>query len=182
MFPLSLQSQCDILSLILDLITWVLGIFFSFSCSVYLNFWLLILIKKHLLILLISLMFSCLLFHLFMLSYFFLSLCFVLFLLIFKFILFLAVVGFELKASCLLGKCSSTSIILLYSSFPPSLEEFQKVSFFPFTYMCTQFLHHIYLPTPFPLILPPPTGTILTKYSHSLHLFSVCIVCLFPSS
>jgi hypothetical protein len=28
---------------------------------------------------------------------------------------------------------------------------------FPFTYMCTQYLHHIHPPTPFPfLLLPPP--------------------------
>jgi hypothetical protein len=30
---------------------------------------------------------------------------------------------------------------------------------FIFTYMCTQYLHHIHPPIPFPHKLPPPTGT-----------------------
>jgi hypothetical protein len=30
--------------------------------------------------------------------------------------------------------------------------------FFLFTFTCTQYLHHIHPPTPFPHILPPPTG------------------------
>jgi hypothetical protein len=30
---------------------------------------------------------------------------------------------------------------------------------FPFTYLCTQYLHHIHLPTPFPYLLPAPIGT-----------------------
>jgi hypothetical protein len=30
---------------------------------------------------------------------------------------------------------------------------------FPFTYMCTQYLYYIHSPTPFPHILPFPTGT-----------------------
>jgi hypothetical protein len=37
-------------------------------------------------------------------------------------------------------------------SLPPYLEQFQQVSFY-ITYMCTQFLHRIHPPTPF------PTGT-----------------------
>jgi hypothetical protein len=34
---------------------------------------------------------------------------------------------------------------------------------FPFTYMCTQYLHFIHLPTSFPHLLPPPTGTKLLR-------------------
>jgi hypothetical protein len=37
-------------------------------------------------------------------------------------------------------------------SFPSFLELFQQMSFFPFTYMCTQYLLHIYPPSPFPYL------------------------------
>jgi hypothetical protein len=37
--------------------------------------------------------------------------------------------------------------------------------------MCTQYLHHIHLPTPPPHIFPPPTGTNLPGKTCSAHLF-----------
>jgi hypothetical protein len=43
---------------------------------------------------------------------------------------------------------------------------------FPFTYMCTQYLHHIHPPMPLPYLLPPPTGTNPPTRIHSTLLSS----------
>jgi hypothetical protein len=48
---------------------------------------------------------------------------------------------------------SPPSIIILYSSPPPLPGIISET--FPFTYMCTQYLHYIHLPTLFPHLLPP---------------------------
>jgi hypothetical protein len=50
----------------------------------------------------------------------------------------------------------SSPSILLYPP-PPFLEYFQQVSFFPFSYMCTQCLPHIHPLTPIPQLPRPPT-------------------------
>jgi hypothetical protein len=44
--------------------------------------------------------------------------------------------------------------------------------------MCTQYLYHIHPPTPFPHLLPPPTGTNLTGSTYSALLMK----CIFKSS
>jgi hypothetical protein len=43
-------------------------------------------------------------------------------------------------------------------SFVPPLFILEIVSFLPFACMFTEYLHHIHPPTPFPCILPSPTG------------------------
>jgi hypothetical protein len=50
----------------------------------------------------------------------------------------------------------SLSIILLYTP-PPILGIVSKGIFFPFTFMCIWYLHHIHTPTPFPHLLCPPS-------------------------
>jgi hypothetical protein len=50
-------------------------------------------------------------------------------------------------------------IILFYSPSPPIPGMVLTVLIFPVSYMSTQHFHHIHPPTPFPYILPPPTGT-----------------------
>jgi hypothetical protein len=55
------------------------------------------------------------------------------------------------------------SILLEFtpSTFPlyPLIGEIVSTDiFFPFTFMCTQYLHHIHPLIPFPHLLPPPTG------------------------
>jgi hypothetical protein len=43
---------------------------------------------------------------------------------------------------------------------------------FPFTDMCTQYLHCVHLPIPFPHSLLPPTGTNASDTTYSALLFS----------
>jgi hypothetical protein len=65
------------------------------------------------------------------------------------------------------------SIILLYPLFPHSSHKIRSTDLiFPFTYMCTQYLHHIHPPTPLPHILSPPTGTNHWDRTCSALLFS----------
>jgi hypothetical protein len=62
------------------------------------------------------------------------------------------------------------SIILLY---PPSISGIVSTGIiFPFTYMCTQYLHYIHLPTPFPNLLPPTLIPILPDRTCFTLLFS----------
>jgi hypothetical protein len=65
-------------------------------------------------------------------------------------------------------------IILLYPSSPiPVIVSTGLI--FPFTYMYTQYLHHIHLPTPSPHILSHPTGTNSTERTCYTLLFSVFV-------
>jgi hypothetical protein len=50
------------------------------------------------------------------------------------------------------------STILLHHPLPTS-GIFWTGIFFPLTYMCTQYLHHIHPPSPFPHLLPTSTGS-----------------------
>jgi hypothetical protein len=51
------------------------------------------------------------------------------------------------------------STIFLYSSLSPIPGVVSTGLIFPFIYTCTQCLHCIYPPVPFPHLLPSPTGT-----------------------
>jgi hypothetical protein len=49
-------------------------------------------------------------------------------------------------------------------SFPPSIPEAVSIGIiFPFTYMCTKYLHHIHPPKVFPHVTPTPTDTNLPR-------------------
>jgi hypothetical protein len=53
---------------------------------------------------------------------------------------------------------STSSNILLY--LPSSIHGIVSTGFiFAFTYICTQYFHHIHPPIPFPHLLPLPMGT-----------------------
>jgi hypothetical protein len=57
------------------------------------------------------------------------------------------------------------------SSSPPPIPDSFNRSHFPITYMCTQYLHHIHPPTPFPLLFSLPTGTNPPSSPHRHGLF-----------
>jgi hypothetical protein len=63
----------------------------------------------------------------------------------------------------------ASSTILLHPSLPHIPGIVSTDNIFPFTYMCTQYLHHIYLPSPFSHLLPPSTGTNLSTPQDLFH-------------
>jgi hypothetical protein len=51
-----------------------------------------------------------------------------------------------------------------------------KAIIFPFTYMCTQYLHNIHPPVPFPHHFLPPSSTSMTKWIQQMREFYMVYV------